>query len=347
MRFLQYETGTNDIDRRLDRVLRRFLPELGLSEMYKALRKGFIRINNKKTSQNYHIAEGDIIFIADFLTSKNSSTSAADTVQKNTLPLEVLFKNDQILIINKPYDIPVQKARKGELSLDDTVRTRFPPSENSLSFSPGPLHRLDKKTTGVLCFSQNLQGARIFGELLQSHQIQKKYLALLCGQVTEKHTWTDYIEKNTSSPDTQNSRKGTASSFHTVSVTTDTTASGKKSTTIVTPLVTGFFDDTPLTLAEITILTGRTHQIRSQCASHGYPLLGDTAYGGKSITAKQDFFLHSYSLTFPEGILAETEQTITASLPPPFFSFISKVFSPESLQKIDFLPFQSYNNIAD
>ncbi len=344
MRFLQYKTGQDDTDRRLDRVLRKFLPDMGLGELYKAIRKGLIKINGHKTTQNHHIEEGDVIEIAEFLTAGSSASPKAPgnsfQSEKNSIPLEILFRNEQILIINKPYDIPVQKAARGEKSLDDIVRSQYSSPDTSLSFSAGPLHRLDKKTTGVLCFSQNLQGAREFSSLIQNHRITKTYVALLSGRLETEQTWTDFISKNDETD-----------GFKTVSVnTTADHTNAKESITMVTPLLAGTTvrsgKKTDVTLARINILTGRTHQIRSQCSAHGYPLLGDTAYNGGKPNPGQDFFLHALTLTFPqESHLGPT--VVTAPLPAAFTAFLTTIFDSQSLEKIDFFKIQPYNESTD
>jgi len=340
MRFLQYETGANDTDRRLDRVLRRFLPETELGELYKAIRKGLIRVNEKKTTQNYRIQEHDVIGVAEFLIQGNHPAKEQKAITQPQIDLEILFRNQQLLVINKPYDIPVQKAQKNQLSLDEIIRKQYRPEDNSLSFTPGPLHRLDRKTTGILCFSQNLTGARTFSTLIQSHDVAKTYVALLSGRLTEDATWKDYIGKDGDS-------EGASSAFHTVSVSATADEAGKESITMVHPIAFGSWKGKPVTFAEIQILTGRTHQIRSQCASHGFPLLGDTAYGGPAITAPQDFFLHAIRLRFPPDSSLQVPPIITAPLPGAFHDFITVLFDGENQQKIDFFTHQSYNSCTD
>lgn len=339
MRFLQYETGPNDRDRRLDRVLRTFLPDTELGELYKAIRKGLIRINDKKTAQNYRIQEHDVISVAEFLVHPDGSRKDMEPGDVGR-ELEILFRNSQLLVINKPYDIPVQKAQKGQLSLDDIIRARYRPEDHSLSFNPGPLHRLDKKTTGVLCFSQNLTGARTFSELIQSHEVTKTYVALLSGVLDHDETWTDFITKADQDDHTP---KG----FHTVSVSESAGPEGKESITMVHSIATGSHKGNPLTFAVIRILTGRTHQIRSQCAAHGYPLLGDTAYGGPAIKASQDFFLHALTLSFPPDTSLDIPEEIRAPLPEAFKTFIAANFDGENRRKIDFFTLQPYNITTD
>ena len=300
MDFTHFTAGKDDSDRRLDRVLRNFLSEEHLSSIYKSLRKGLVKVNGKKCEGNFRISEGDDIQIADFLLGNGNISS---TPQKQAQPevsaqssLEAItvFKNESILILNKPYDIPVQpsSSSKGN-SLAEAVQKEYELThqKTSLSFKTGPLHRLDRKTTGLIAFSQNLEGAKWFSEAIKFHSVQKIYLAILEGKLTESQVWEEYIEK---------SESGLSENFHTVEV--NSSQEGKFAHTEVEPVSHGVFQGKPVTLARILIKTGRTHQIRSQSAFHGFPLLGDTAYGGTKIDSKrfsQDFFLHAYELHIP------------------------------------------------
>ena len=162
MLFLQYTISTDDENRRIDRVLRKFLKDdLALSQIYKSLRNGEIRVNNKKVKQDYKTQKNDIIFINErLIKSKNQENQNIQNEKsensKNYPKLEVIFENQYVKIINKPYNISVQKSQKDEIALDEIIKAQYQPSEKSLSFKPGPLHRLDKKTTGLLAFSNNV-----------------------------------------------------------------------------------------------------------------------------------------------------------------------------------------------
>lgn len=290
MDFQNFTTGTDDSNRRLDKVIRKFIPETSLSGVYKYIRKGLIKINNKKTQPEYHVQEGDVISIADFILQDIQKTEKTTSKPVELPP--VIFRNQHILIIDKPYDITVQGD---ENSLDKLVQAEYLQNgkNNSLSFKPGPLHRLDKKTTGLLAFSQSLEGAHWFSQNIKDHTIQKKYISVLEGKITQQQEWKDYITKT----------EDNSSSFHTVSVSeTKEDDEAKLAHTILKPITTGTFNNTDFTLCELDIKTGRMHQIRAQSSLHGHPLLGDTAYGSKNTTNQdQDFFLQAYELSFPDN----------------------------------------------
>ncbi len=332
MNFTHFTAGKDDSERRLDRILRRFLNEENLSSIYKLLRKGLVKVNGKKADGNFRVSEGDDIQIADFLLSKtqfegeNSDKTASHAKQSPLSKDIIIFKNESILILNKPYDIPVQpSASSNGKSLAEIVQGDYELTHKntSLAFRTGPLHRLDRKTTGLIAFSQNLDGAKWFSEKIKSHEIQKVYLAILEGNLTQNAVWEDHIQKlevstksNCTVPFVHDE------GFHTVSV--NSSDEGKFAHTEVFPLSHARFNGKEVTLARILIITGRTHQIRSQCAYHGFPLLGDTAYGGTKIDSKkfgQDFFLHAAELYFPKDNPIGLPEKLCAPVPEFFSTF--------------------------
>lgn len=305
MDFTHVTAGQDDDGRRLDTIIRRYLPGQPLSRVYGALRKGLIAVDGRRRRQDFRVRAGSDIAIARVLL--DDAKAAPET---NGAPLPdslVLFRNDDLLILNKPYDIPVQKTRRDGRSLADLVQDdaafRHGNGGSSLSFRCGPLHRLDRKTTGIVVFSQSLRGAQWFSQTLQTHAIQKNYLALVQNMLKNKQTWEDDVTEKDTSP----------RHFHTVSVG----GIGKYAQTAVEPLAFGTYRGIPVTLVRCTIATGRKHQIRAQAAAHGFPLLGDTAYGGSRIAEAQDVFLHAHRLvigTNPLGVPPE----IRADLPDNF-----------------------------
>ncbi|WP_294429984.1 RluA family pseudouridine synthase [uncultured Treponema sp.] len=335
MTFTHFTAGIDDSDRRLDRVLRKFLSEESLSSLYKSLRKGLIKVNGKKCEGNFRISNGDDIQIADFLLTEKANEKSSDN--KNSSPILkrakidlekiTVFKNESLLILNKPYDIPVQpSSSQGRLFLSEIVQEEYENThkKSSLSFRTGPLHRLDRKTTGLIAFSQNLEGAKWFSEAIKTHTIQKEYLALLEGKFEAETVWEDMIQKLESGQ-----QKFENERFHTVSVNSE---DGKFAHTEVFPVSHAVFNGNEVTLARVLITTGRTHQIRSQCAYHGFPLLGDTAYGGTKIDSKkfaQDFFLHAFELHFPADNPLGLPEKLNAPISKAaedFFSSINLVF---------------------
>lgn len=298
MKYTIVTARQDDNDRRIDTVIRKILPSIPLTLVYKNIRTGFIRLNDKKTSIGTRIHTGDQIGIAEVLFKEPVINSLNHTADESLI-LNTLFKNEHLWIIGKPPGICVQKSKSNEESLDNILRRAsvLPPS---LSFSPGPLHRLDRNTSGILCFSQSLLGARWFTAQMKAGTIRKFYLGLAQGRLEQEEVWKDGIEKN-----------GKTGNFYTVKI-----VSGESVTRAV-PLSHGTYKGKAVTLIEYEIIGGKTHQIRAQTAHHGYSLLGDKAYGGFCDTSVNSIFLHAYKMMFPYNTL-EIPFSIGCPLPQKF-----------------------------
>lgn len=290
MNYISITAQIDDNDRRIDTVIRKVLTEMPLTLVYKNIRTGFIRLNDRKTTIGARVHTGDRICIAEVIYAPYTPTlksPALPVSPKNESPVTIatIFKNEHIWILNKSAGISVQKAKKDELSLDDIVRdlSTIPPS---LSFSPGPLHRLDRNTTGIICFSQSLLGARWFSTQMKEGAIHKYYRGLAQGRLEKEEEWKDGIEKST-----------IHENFHTVHITDGDSITRAK------PLAHGTFLHENISLIEYEIIGGKTHQIRAQSAHHGFPLFGDSAYGGYMNDAVSSFFLHASRLEFPKNDL--------------------------------------------
>lgn len=302
MDFTDFKTGKDDIGRRLDKVIKIFLPSIPLSNLYQSLRKNLIKINGKKQKPDYKIAANDILSIADVLLKQYSAKDKDDFEKagKNSainIKELIVFENENILILNKPAGINVQKAKKNEISLAELVGQYYENTrgKESISFKPGPLHRIDKQTSGLICFSMSLEGARWFTQAMKDHQIKKTYSATVEGIVKESQTWKDYILKEDQEGD----------DFHTVKVIagneTALPDAAKECITRIIPLESFTKDGFDYTKCDFQIETGRQHQIRAQSSFHGHPLAGDSAYGAESSTSKFD--LCDKSLSFPANNL--------------------------------------------
>lgn len=241
--YTQYIVTEDDEGKRLDRVIRRLLPDLPLSGIYRLIRKGVVRVEGKKAGQSCALIRGMKISVP---------VSCIDTSTSITVPKSrtegwesmILLETKDLLFINKPAGIPVH----GDNGLDRMIPVSSA-SKASLSFHSGPLHRLDQGTTGCIAFSRTLEGARWFSSGIKDKRIGKMYIAILDGLLITKDRWIDHDEE------------------------------GKQMISQVIPLATS---DKGKTLALFFIETGRKHQIRKQAAHHGYPLEGDIRYGQRS-----------------------------------------------------------------
>jgi 23S rRNA pseudouridine955/2504/2580 synthase len=296
MNTVRLETGPDDEGRRLDRVLRKACAELPISAIHRLLRKGLVLVDGKRARQASRLSSGQSIEILGVNINEPASLG------KNGLErhpaarglsigngIDVLYEGQGILAINKPAGITTQEELGALVSRYLAGKT--PPS---LSFTPGPLHRLDKGTSGVIVFGTSIEGARRFSALMRSGLLRKTYLALLEGCLPGEQLWRDRIEYSSSAQKAlvTVSRGG---------------ATARYAETHVFPLeLHGDF-----TLAAMEIATGRRHQIRAQSAAHGFPLYGDRKYGGKNLPP---FFLHASRLVFPKD--NPFPRSISAPAPP-------------------------------
>lgn len=335
MDFIQVKVGNDDAGRRIDRILRKLLPELALGEIYRHLRKGTIKINAKKVTQNYRVNEGDILFLASFLEVEmkslgleqssaikgiSLSLNAAYTdspsnkiqLNKKNLKIETIFQNEYVRVVNKPYGISVHKANPNEISLAEIIAAEYENihKSESLSFTAGPLHRLDKNTSGIIVFSQSLKGAQWFSE--NQSDFIKEYLGIVQGEIYEPQFWVDNIDDKAKD----------ASAYKTVKIA----SAGKEARTHCFPLEAGSYKGKPVTLCRFRIETGRKHQIRAQSAFHGFPLLGDSAYNAsyrKNAAQPGRFYLHAFRLIVAENPIHMPE-IIEAPLPEDYRTFLSE-----------------------
>jgi 23S rRNA pseudouridine955/2504/2580 synthase len=206
----------------------------------------------------------------------------------------ILYEDPDLLAVNKEAGVPVHGT---EGSLDSLVRAYLGPKlPPSLSFRPGPLHRLDRPTSGIVVFSVSLTGARHFSALLREGKIHKQYLALVEGpRIDKPGRWEEPLLR-----DRENRR-------------TIVSADGKPARTAYSPLAwypggkNGNAEKPAdgYTLLVLEPETGRRHQIRAHAAFHGHPLAGDSTYGGRPLPGPRGnppdppFLLHAWKLRAP------------------------------------------------
>lgn len=308
MDFTVFTAGSNDNGRRLDKIIRKMIPDSRISSLYSAIRKGLIRVNDRKCDGSVKVNEGDKVSIASFLI-ENQSESKEIEKKVPEISFETVINNKYIRIINKPYDIAVHSENGLSSVIEAVYKSEQHP--DSLSFKTGPLHRLDRKTTGLLAFSNNLTGAEWFTKAISDKIIKKYYIGICQGHFEKEETWNDYLIQDQ-----------LQSSFYKMKIISKNKDEKNLATTICTPLAYGSYRTRPVTLCQFQILTGKKHQIRCQSSYHGIPLLGDTAYGGTDITGPQNIYLHAYKLILPEDNPLELPSELTATLPQNFTKFL-------------------------
>jgi len=283
-------TGENDKNRRLDRILRKALPDHPLSLIHKLLREKKVFINGKPAKAQDRVEFNAVITIPSLKDNhvKKIVKSNPKDVKKTSQP-EILWEGLGLIAVNKPAGIAVHGADSLEEIVFFFLADKLPPS---VSFKPGPLHRLDKPSSGVVVFSASLEGARLFSSLMRERKVRKTYLAVVEGIMKSEEIWQDALIRDHEKKKTfikKDDQEGKLTQT-------------KTAITKVIPLAAE--DGNTLIKAEIS--TGRTHQIRAQAAAHGYPLLGDIKYNshGEINRGKiSNFFLHAWKLEFLEYMI--------------------------------------------
>ena len=262
--------GPDDDGRRLDRLVRRLFPDLSLSAVYRLIREGSVRLNGRKAKQDQRVHNGDRLEIRCRELPSFSGHARQVTMEPSMRQdFENLFlaETEDLVIVNKPRGM----LTHGPDGLDELVRRYYADrAANSLAFTPAPLHRLDRNTSGALAVSKSLKGARDFSQALREGRIGKEYLAVLDGSMGSSELWTDLLVRD-------GDGKVTAPCDLAPRVQ-DGVHAGREARSLAVPLARAHGK----TLALIRLYTGLTHQIRAQAAARGYPLAGDNKIGRAS-----------------------------------------------------------------
>jgi 23S rRNA pseudouridine955/2504/2580 synthase len=315
--------GNDDDGRRLDRVLRKYLPELPLSALHRLLRKGSILLDGKKATADTRVGAGALLTLPLAATEAAGSASGAvpggipPRAERPAGPLprsarfKILYEDDAFLAVDKESGL----LTHGEGSLEELVAEYLRGKlEPSLSFRPGPLHRLDRGTSGIVVFSKSLEGARDFSAALADRRIAKRYLAVLAGRLPRAEAWEDRLDRDRSAGVSRVAGEGLP---------------GAVALTRAEPIAA----DDGATLALVAIGTGRTHQIRVQAAAHGHPLLGDRKYGGAGLSG--GMLLHAYELLPAPRDGERLPPALVAPPPPRFLNFVRERFGKEVSERLE------------
>lgn len=278
----------NDQGQRLDKFLTKSVPLLPKSLLYKSIRKKRIKVNGKRCELNYKLCLGDQVDLYlndEFFSSKERPDFLTVPAQ-----VDIVYEDSQILLANKPQGLVVHEDNDNTM---DTLIHRvqhylyqkgeYRPQEE-LSFAPALCNRIDRNTCGIVIVAKTAEALRILNEKIKNRELTKKYLCLVAGTPAPKHgVLTHYLEKDSA---------GNMVTLY------DRPRPGAK--TAITEYQV-LESRGGLSLVEVNLKTGRTHQIRAHMAHMGHPLLGDGKYGLHQLNNQYGIkhqALCSYQLTF-------------------------------------------------
>ena len=299
---------------RLDKLLAKYLNLAGRGFIYKMLRKKNITVNGKKCDGSEKLSEGDEIKL--FLSEETLQKFSQIQVQKvRDIQLSVIYEDAHILLINKPSGMLSQKAKEGDESLveyviDYLLKNGDLSKEDLATFRPSVCNRLDRNTSGLVAAGKSLPGLQILSEVFRDRSLHKYYYCVVKGALKGKKTINGFLLKDEKT--------------NQVKIFKDQVWDSQPIITTYEPV--SVFDN--YTLLKVTLVTGRTHQIRAHFSSIGYPLVGDGKYGDAGVNeeARRRFgiryqMLHSFQMQFPdlpEPLSYLSGRLFTAPLPEEF-----------------------------
>lgn len=254
-----------DDGKKLNTLITSKYPKLNVNNLYKALRKKDIKINGKRVNDNVIVNYNDEIqiFITDDL---------LNGINKN-IEIPVVYEDDNIVVFNKPTDMEVE----GEHSLTELMKKKYDFIE--------PCHRIDRNTTGIVIFAKNTSTLSEMENIFKNQQLEKHYIACSYGIPKSNATLNAYLFKESKKSIVYISKEP-KKGYTKIQTSYKLIKENKEKN---------------LSLLDVTLHTGKTHQIRAHLAFAGLPILGDGKYGSYEINKRFKTYkqlLCSYSITF-------------------------------------------------
>lgn len=325
----EFTIQQNEENQRLDKYLKKLLPNASTGFLYKMLRKKNIVYNGRKAAGNELLKAGDKVafYFSDETFAKFHQDM--DALQQEyqalaALPmkgLSLIYEDEDILVLNKPAGLLSQKAAEGDCSANECmlgylIRSGALSLETFSTFRPSVCNRLDQNTTGLLLAGKSLKGLQELSQLLRDRRLKKYYYALVLGCVEEEAHVCGYLKKD-------------EAANRVIVRSADLCSPGLENERRIETAYRPLAHSDHATLLEVHLITGKTHQIRAHLAALGHPIMGDPKYGDKKANenCRRDFqvrhqLLHAQRVEFPDG------RVFCAPLPSSFEKVLSATVQP-------------------
>lgn len=285
-----YVIDAQAADQRLDRYLGKLYPKAAKGEIQKWIRTKKVKVNGAKAEINSRLVLADqvSIYLPDALLDQLKQEMVI--VDPGKIGLDIVYEDDEILVVDKPWGL---LTHPDATEYKQTLATKVQYYLQHLAtptFKPSSVNRLDKNTSGLVLFCKTYEALKFYNALMRDHKIEKRYVAIVEGDLRARRTIKGYIVKDEAK--------------NRVVLLSQNKEGAKAVLTVVEPIAhRGNF-----TKVSIDLKTGRSHQIRASLSAIGHPIIGDSKYGGKKSKGVTTQVLHAYRLKVGDKIFEKSSQ---------------------------------------
>lgn len=307
-----FRISEDDAGMRVDKLLRRELPRVPLSHIFKLIRTRKVRLNDRRARADDRLSAGDVITIRGDPERLVARPEDVGRVQTRRRDFDVLFEDEHLIAVVKPAGLAVHPGTGiTGATLVDQVRAWLGVQPGAEGFSPSPAHRLDKETSGVVMIARTRRAMVAMTELFSSGAVTKTYIALVKGGMPGRRGEIDL-------PLREHQQTRRSKEMH----------GQRRQSALTRWKLLSSFDR--VSLVEVDLGTGRTHQIRRHLAAIGHPVVGDRRHGDFTFNrlARAELLvrrqmLHAWKLSFEHPFTGEPVR-LTAPLPEDMAGVVSR-----------------------